>query len=57
MNSTLRENKSHGSPHYSYSHYTIADVRRNFQVPIHWHEEVEIIYVCAGKLSAGRCAA
>ena len=30
MNSTLRENKSHGSPHYSYSHYTITDVRRNF---------------------------
>ena len=50
MNSTLRENKSHGSPHYSYSHYTITDVRRNFQVPIHWHEEVEIIYVCEGRL-------
>lgn len=50
MNSTLRENKSHGTPHYSYSHYTITNVHRNFQVPIHWHDEVEIIYVCEGRL-------
>lgn len=50
MNYKLRESKSHGTDGYPYSHYTISNVRNRFQVPVHWHDELEIIYVCRGRL-------
>ena len=50
MNYMLRESKSHGTPEYPYSHYTISNLRHSFQMPVHWHDELEVIYVRQGKL-------
>lgn len=33
-----------------FSQYHISDVKRAFQIPVHWHDELEIIYVKQGKL-------
>lgn len=50
MKDNLRESKSHGTAGYAYSHYTISRVGHGFQVPVHWHEELELIYVRSGTL-------
>lgn len=50
MNYKLRESKSHGSAQYPYSHYTISNPHHSFQIPVHWHDELEMIYVRQGKL-------
>lgn len=50
MNYKLRESKSHGTSQYPYSHYTISNVHHSFQMPVHWHDELELIYVRQGKL-------
>ena len=50
MNYQLRESKNHGTPQYPYSHYTISNIHHSFRVPIHWHDELEVIYVRTGKL-------
>lgn len=46
----LRENRTHGTKEYAYTQYAIHDVERAFQVPVHWHREVEIIYIEQGVL-------
>lgn len=46
----LKENISHGTREYPYSQHYIHDFRHAFQIPVHWHEEVEIIYVKKGTL-------
>ena len=51
MNYMLRESKSHGTPEYPYSHYTISNLRHSFQMPVHWHDELEVIYVRQGPFS------
>ena len=50
MHSRLRENKIHGTPGYPYSHYSTYGIPGGFQVPVHWHDELEIIYVQKGRL-------
>ena len=50
MNYQLRVSKNHGTPQYPYSHYTISNIHHSFRVPIHWHDELEVIYVRTGKL-------
>lgn len=50
MNPKLRENKSHGTTAYPYSHYSISGARYGFHVPVHWHDELEVIYVRKGHL-------
>lgn len=47
----LKENKPHGTKDYPYTQYFIHHPRKAFHIPVHWHEEVEIIYVKSGKLS------
>lgn len=46
----LRENRVHGSKEYPYSQYCIKNYKRPFQIPVHWHQEMEVIYVQRGIL-------
>ena len=46
----LKENRPHGTPENPFSQYHISDVKRAFQIPVHWHDALEIIYVKQGKL-------
>ena len=47
----LKENKPHGTKDDPFSIYYIANAKRSFQIPIHWHDEFEIIYVKSGFLT------
>ena len=47
----LKENKPHGTKGDPFSIYHIANAKRSFQIPIHWHDEFEIIYVKSGFLT------
>ncbi len=46
----LKENKPHGTRAYPYDQYFIHGARHAFQIPVHWHEEMEIIYIKKGLL-------
>lgn len=46
----LKENRPHGTLEYPYTQYHIRNVKKPFQIPVHWHEELEIIYVHQGTL-------
>ena len=47
----LKENKPHGTQDDPFSTYHIENVGRSFQIPVHWHDEFEIIYVRSGFLT------
>ena len=47
----LKENRSHGTSERPFSLYHIRDIHHAFQIPVHWHDELEIIYVKNGALS------
>ena len=44
----LKENKPHGTKDDPFSIYHIKNGGRSFQIPVHWHDELEIIYVKSG---------
>ena len=46
----LKENKPHGTKDDPFSTYHIKNAGRSFQIPVHWHDEFEIIYVKSGSL-------
>lgn len=46
----LKENRTHGTKSYPYEQYYMRNIHHAFQFPVHWHEEIEIIYVKEGKL-------
>ena len=46
----LKENKPHGTKDYPYTQYHIHMPRKAFHIPVHWHDEVELIYVKKGKI-------
>lgn len=46
----LKENKPHGTKEYPYVQYFIHRVKHSFQFPVHWHDELEIIYIKQGIL-------
>ena len=46
----LKENKPHGTKDDPFSTYHIENAGRSFQIPVHWHDEFEIIYVRSGFL-------
>ena len=50
MNPKLRENKAHGTAAYPYCQYSVCDISHGFHVPVHWHDEMEIIFVERGQL-------
>ena len=47
----LKENKPHGTKDDPFSTYHIKNEGRSFQIPVHWHDELEIIYVKSGILT------
>lgn len=47
----LKENKPHGTKAYPYTQYFIHNAKKAFHIPVHWHDEVEIIYIKSGKVS------
>ena len=47
----LKENKPHGTKDDPFSKYHIRNNGRAFQIPVHWHDELEIIYVKSGLLT------
>ena len=47
----LKENKPHGTKAYPYTQYHIEKPRNAFHIPVHWHDEVELIYVKKGHLT------
>lgn len=47
----LKENKPHGTKAYPYIQYFIHKPRKAFHIPVHWHDEVEIIYVKKGRIT------
>ena len=46
----LKENKPHGTKDDPFSTYHIQNGGQSFQIPVHWHDELEIIYVKSGFL-------
>ena len=46
----LREERIHGTKEFPFSCYHLHDMPAFFQIPVHWHPEVEIIYVRSGSL-------
>lgn len=50
MNPELKEAAVHGSSDYPFAYYDLQHIRSSFHVSLHWHEEVEIIYVYEGPL-------
>lgn len=47
----LKENRPHGTKEYPYTQYHMNRFRHAFQIPVHWHDEVEIIYIRTGPLT------
>ena len=47
----LKENKPHGTKDDPFSTYHIENAGRSFQIPVHWHDEFEILYVRGGFLA------
>lgn len=46
----LKENRPHGTKEYPYTQYFIQTPKKAFHIPVHWHDEVEIIYIKKGSL-------
>ena len=47
----LKENKPHGTKDDPFSTYHIENRGQSFQIPVHWHDELGIIYVKSGFLT------
>ena len=47
----LREERIHGTKEFPFSCYHLHDMPAFFQIPVHWHPEVEIIYVRSGSFN------
>lgn len=46
----LKENRPHGTKDYPYTQYFMHNPKQAFHIPVHWHNEIEIIYLKKGKL-------
>ena len=46
----LKESIPHGTKEYPYDQCYIHNVRHSFHFPVHWHDELEIIYIRQGTL-------
>lgn len=46
----LKESHPHGTCEFPYTQYFIQNIKSSFQFPVHWHDEVEIIYITRGIL-------
>lgn len=50
MYTDLHENRDHGTKECPYVFYHITGIKHSFQTPVHWHHEIEIIYIRSGNL-------
>ena len=50
MNTKLKEAAVHGSKEYPVAIYDLQNIGPSFHVSLHWHEELEIVYVYEGPL-------
>ena len=50
MYAELKENHTHGTREYPFCEYHMRYWPHAFQIPVHWHDEMEIIYVRKGPL-------
>ena len=48
---SLKEDRSHGSESFRCAFYTVAPEDKYFHVPLHWHDELEIIYFKKGNFT------
>ena len=44
----LKENRPHGTDNYPYTQYHMHNIFHAFQIPVHWHDELEVIYTKKG---------
>ena len=49
-NSELKEAKSHGTQDFPVEYYFVTEGAANYVMPLHWHEELEIVHVICGEL-------
>lgn len=47
----LKETKLHGTSEYPYAQYHIVKDAGYYHFPVHWHEEIELLYVKSGMLT------
>lgn len=50
MDQALKEGKLHGTEEYRYTQYHCHCMPRILHTPVHWHDELELIYVRRGTL-------
>ncbi len=50
MRMDLKENIPHGTKEYPYTQYYLINTPRPHHIPVHWHEEFEIIYITKGNI-------
>lgn len=50
MNDSLRESVSHGTRDFPFACYIMEHLKPGFNVPLHWHDEIEILYIETGCL-------
>lgn len=50
MNDSLREAATHGNRDFPFALYHMHRIRHTYSVPLHWHDEVELIYIEKGTL-------
>lgn len=46
----LKESTPHGTDDYAFTQYNIKNITQAIHIPVHWHNEIEIIYVKKGRL-------
>lgn len=51
MNEALRESVSHGTREFPFACYFMENIRPGFNVSLHWHDEIEILFIETGRLS------
>ncbi len=51
MNEALKESVSHGTKEFPFAYYVMENIRPGFNVPLHWHDEIEILYIESGCLT------
>lgn len=50
MDKALRESVSHGTKDFPFACYLMENIRPGFNVPLHWHDEIEVLYIENGSL-------
>lgn len=51
MQNVPKESAAHGTKDFPFAYYRMENLRPGFHVPLHWHDEIEILYIESGSLS------